>query len=88
MTSERTLLRQETFGRLLRDWRRKQGLSQGDFGQLLDPKARHSTVSCWEKGIRLPSRRFLGQIVALTGIAAELALGVHEGRSVQKGEAA
>jgi transcriptional regulator with XRE-family HTH domain len=65
-----------TFGELLRRWRQSQHLSQGGFGALLTPQARHSTVSCWEKGIRRPAARFLGQIVALTGIPAHLALGV------------
>jgi transcriptional regulator with XRE-family HTH domain len=72
-----TLRTQSTFGELLRRWRRHRGLSQGDFGQLLDPKARHSTVSCWENGVRRPSWKFLGQIVVITGIPADLALGVH-----------
>jgi transcriptional regulator with XRE-family HTH domain len=67
-----------TFGELLRRWRHNQGLTQEDFGQLLDPKARHSTVSCWEAGIRRPSWRFLGQIVSITGISADLALGVDD----------
>ena len=69
-------LSQATFGELLRRWRRNRGLSQGDFGELLHPKARHSTVSCWENGIRRPSWKFLGQILAITGIPADLALEV------------
>jgi len=72
-TEPSTLL---TFGELLRRWRQSQHLSQSGFGALLTPKARHSTVSCWEKGIRRPAARFLGQIVALTGIPVHLALGV------------
>jgi transcriptional regulator with XRE-family HTH domain len=68
---------QSSFGVLLRRWRRNRGLSQSGFGDLLDPKARHSTVSCWENGIRRPSWKYLGQIVAITGIPAQLALGVH-----------
>ena len=75
MTSE-SLSTQGTFGELLRRWRRKRRLSQGSFGQLLDPKARHSTVSCWETGLRRPSWKYLGQIVSITGIPAHLALGV------------
>ena len=67
---------QATFGELLRRWRRMRGLSQGDLGELLKPKARCSTVSCWENDIRLPSRRYLSQIVVLTGIPADLAIGL------------
>lgn len=73
-----TLSPQATFGELLRRWRRNRRLSQEDFGQLLEPKAQASTVSCWENGIRHPSWRFLGQIVAITGIPAHLALKVHD----------
>lgn len=77
---------QVPFGELLRRWRHSRGLSQGEVGKLLDPEARHSTVSCWEKGIRRPSWRFLGQLVAITAIPADLALGVQgtcQGRSFQ-----
>ncbi len=77
MTNETTAA--TTFGELLRRWRRKQGLSQVGFGELLAPKARHSTVSCWESGARVPSRKYLGQIVAITGIPALLALGTPGG---------
>lgn len=73
-TSQKLL--QATFGELLRRWRRSQGLKQIDLGRLLRPKARTSTVSCWENDIRRPSRRYLGQLVDLTGIPAELALEV------------
>jgi transcriptional regulator with XRE-family HTH domain len=76
MTTE-TTSSPETFGELLRRWRRDQGLSQSGFGELLEPKARHSTVSCWEAGIRRPSWKFLGQIVSITGIPAHCVLGVH-----------
>lgn len=69
---------QPTFGELLRQWRRNQQLTQGAFGALLTPRVRHSTVSCWEKGVRRPSWSFLRQIVALTGIPAHLVLGVEE----------
>ncbi len=67
---------QPTFGERLRSWRLARGLSQEALGSLLDPMVRHSTVSCWEQGHRHPSRRFLRQIVTLTGIPAHLALGV------------
>ena len=75
MTTQRpqTLIR-ATFGELLRRWRRSQGLKQGELGRLLQPKARTSTVSCWENDVRRPSRKYLSQIVALTGIPADLAL--------------
>jgi transcriptional regulator with XRE-family HTH domain len=75
MTSD-TLSAQATFGELLRRWRRSRKLSQSAFGQLLNPKARHATVSCWENGSRRPSWNFLRQIVSLTGIPADLALGI------------
>lgn len=75
MTPERRqILIQATFGELLRRWRRSQGLKQGELGKLLQPRARTSTVSCWENDVRRPSRRYLSQIVALTGIPADLAL--------------
>jgi transcriptional regulator with XRE-family HTH domain len=73
-----------TFGELLRRWRREHGLSQARFGQLLEPKARHSTVSCWEAGIRRPCWRFLGQIVAITGIPSHLALGAPAGSEAKR----
>jgi transcriptional regulator with XRE-family HTH domain len=76
---------QATFSELLRRWRRNQGLSQRDFGELLDPKVRHSTVSCWESDVRRPSLKFLGQIVAITGIPAHLALGI-DGASQEDGQ--
>lgn len=63
---------QFTFGELLRAWRRNQGLSQGDFGALLIPKATQSAVSYWENGTRCPSFKFLGQILVITGIPAQL----------------
>ena len=72
-----TLSAQAPFGELLRRWRRSRGLSQGDFGELLHPKVRHSTVSCWEKGIRRPSWKFLAQIASITGIPIQVALGMH-----------
>ena len=83
MTNETTPV--TTFGELLRCWRRKQGLSQGGFGELLAPKARHSTVSCWESGARAPSRKYLGQIVAITGIPALLVLGSPGGSPAEVG---
>ena len=73
----KTLSAQAPFGELLRRWRRSRGLSQGDFGELLHPKVRHSTVSCWEKGIRRPSWKFLAQIASITGIPIQVALGMH-----------
>lgn len=75
MTTQ-TLSPQATFSELLRRWRRNQGLRQGDFGELLNPKVRHSTVCCWERDIRRPSLKYLAQIVAITGISPSLALGV------------
>ena len=73
MTSE---MPPPTFSGLLRDWRQKQGLRQTDFGELLHPKVRPSTVCCWERDVRRPSLKYLAQIVAITGIPAHLALGV------------
>jgi transcriptional regulator with XRE-family HTH domain len=67
-------LNQTAFGERLRRWRCSRGLSQAEFGALLHPKARYSTVSCWENGVRRPSLKFLGQILALTRIPAYLAL--------------
>ena len=65
----------ESFGAALRCWRQQQGLSQDALGQLLAPQVKRSTVICWESGLRFPARKVLGQIVALTGISADLALG-------------
>ncbi|HVG26357.1 MAG TPA: helix-turn-helix transcriptional regulator [Acidobacteriaceae bacterium] len=73
MTSETP---QATFSELLRDWRRNQGLRQTDFGELLNPKVRPSTVCCWERNVRRPSLKYLAQIVEITGISPSLALGV------------
>lgn len=70
----RTPLPQPTLGALLRRWRLARGLSQGSFGNLLQPKAQHSTVSCWENDVRRPSLKYLGQIIAITGIPIHLAL--------------
>jgi transcriptional regulator with XRE-family HTH domain len=75
MTSETP---QATFSELLRDWRRNQGLRQTDFGELLNPKVRPSTVCCWERDVRRPSLKYLAQIVAITGISPSLALGVKD----------
>ena len=75
MTTEPTPQPQQTFGDLLRSWRLQQHLSQRAVGELLDPKAQPSTVSCWENGVRLPARKFLSQVLALTGIPAHLAIG-------------
>ncbi len=69
-----------TLGEWLRHWRHDRGLSQTNFGELLDPKVPHSTVCCWENGLRRPSLRFLGQIVALTGFPAHLALEIADVR--------
>ena len=76
MTTQRPPFTQATFGELLRRWRRGQGLKQDDLGRLLVPKARTSTVSCWENDLRIPSRRYMSQIVVLTGIPADVVLGV------------
>lgn len=76
MTTQQLPMTQATFGELLRRWRRRRGLSQGELGELLVPRARCSTVSCWENDLRLPCRRYLSQIVALTGIPADLAIGL------------
>jgi transcriptional regulator with XRE-family HTH domain len=73
MTSETP---QATFSKLLRDWRRNQGLRQTDFGELLNPKVQPSTVCCWERNVRRPSLKYLAQIVEITGISPSLALGV------------
>ncbi len=72
MTSNET---QVTFGIRLRAWRRNRELSQTAFGELLNPPVGHSTICRWERG-RLPSSRFLRQIVLMTGISAAVALGV------------
>ena len=74
MTTNHPSFPPATFGELLRRWRRRQGLSQSDLGKLFEPKARVSTVSCWENDLRRPSRRYLNQIVVLTGIPADLAI--------------
>ncbi len=65
-------------GERLRHWRLDRGLSQGDFGELLHPKVRHSTVCRWENGVRRPAKRFLRQIIALTAIPADLAFGIEK----------
>ncbi len=70
----------------MRRWRRSQRLSQSDFGQLLAPKVRHSTVCRWESGVRYPSLRFLRQIVALTGIPVHIALGFKDASQTATGQ--
>jgi transcriptional regulator with XRE-family HTH domain len=65
---------QPSFGESLRSWRLERRLTQRAFGDLFVPHVRHSTVSCWEQGLRRPSWKFLGQIVAITGIPAHLVL--------------
>jgi DNA-binding transcriptional regulator YiaG len=75
MTTNCLPLHQESFGVALRCWRLQRGLSQDALGRLLAPQVKRSTVSCWESGLRFPARKVLGQIVALTGISADLALG-------------
>lgn len=76
MTTSLPPFPQATFGELLRRWRRQQGLKQSDLGKLLEPKARVSTVSCWENDIRRPARRYLSQLVGLTGIPFDLVIGL------------
>lgn len=73
-----SLSTQATFRKLLRSWRQSQGLSQKDFGELLDPKVHCSTVSCWENDVRRPLLKHLAQIITITGIPASLALGIEE----------
>lgn len=75
MTTDCLRPHQESFGGALRCWRQQRGLSQEELGQLLVPQMKQSTVSCWENGLRFPARKVLGQIVALTGMPADLALG-------------
>jgi predicted transcriptional regulator len=75
MTTDCLAQHQESFGAALRCWRQQHGLSQDALGQLLVPQVKRSTVSCWESGLRFPARKVLRQIVALTGISADLALG-------------
>jgi transcriptional regulator with XRE-family HTH domain len=69
-----------TFGEWLRHWRLDRGLSQTDFGELLDPKVRHSTVCCWENGLRRPSLELIRQIIDITGIPVDLALRAADAR--------
>jgi transcriptional regulator with XRE-family HTH domain len=75
-TTTSPMMLQASFGELLRRWRRSQGLKQIELGRLLKPRARAATVSCWENGIRRPSRKYISQIVDLTGIPADFVLGV------------
>jgi transcriptional regulator with XRE-family HTH domain len=72
MTTEPSL----SFGEHLRLWRFAHNLSQTAFGQRLHPEVHPATVSNWESGTRFPSKKYLGQIVALTGIPVHLALGI------------
>jgi transcriptional regulator with XRE-family HTH domain len=74
-----------TFGEHLRLWRFAQNLSQAAFGKQLHPQAHPATVSSWEHGTRYPSKKYLGQIVALTGIPAHLALGIPESSAPEPG---
>lgn len=76
METIQSRLSQATFGELLRRWRRGHHLSQADVGALLEPTVHHTTVSCWENDFHLPSRKYLSQLLALTGIPADLALGL------------
>ena len=69
-------MREATFGKRLRSWRRDRRLSQCGLGKLLVPKVHPSTVCCWERGSRRPSLRYLPQIVKLTSIAPEIVLGL------------
>ena len=75
----RRMTRNETqvaFGLQIRAWRRNRKLNQAAFGELLSPKIGHSTICRWERGHRLPSSRYLRQIVLITGISPSIALGV------------
>lgn len=65
-----------SFGASLRAWRHNQTLSQAALGALLSPKVGHSVVCRWESGHRIPSRSFLQQLIALTGISPSIALGI------------
>ena len=72
-------LSQPTFGELLRRWRRGRRLSQADVGPVLVPTVHNSTVSCWELGLKHPSHKYFTQLLRLTGIPPELALGLLQG---------
>jgi len=76
MAAIQSNLSQATFGELLRRWRRGRHLSQADVGALLEPTVHHTTISCWENDSNLPSHRHLTQILVLTGIPPDLALGL------------
>ena len=67
-----------TFGEHLRLWRLAHNLSQAALGRRLAPQAHPATVSGWESGTRFPSKRYLGQILTLTGLPLHLALGISE----------
>lgn len=69
-------MRETTFGKLLRAWRQDRRLSQDGLAKLLVPRIHPSTVCCWERGSRKPSRRYLPQIVELTSIAPEIVRGL------------
>jgi transcriptional regulator with XRE-family HTH domain len=66
---------QADFGALLWLWRNDRRLSQAAFGALLVPKVLPSTVSHWERGIRYPARRYVWQIVSITGLPTHVVLG-------------
>ena len=65
-----------TFGEMLRLWRRRKGLSQAAVGALLEPVAHPTTVGCWEADSNLPNHKHLSQLLRITGIPPELALGL------------
>ena len=48
---------------------------------------RHSTVCRWENDVRHPALRFLHQILAITAIPAEIALGITNAQEATAGKA-
>ena len=49
----------------LQEWREARGLTKSELGRLVGARSK-TTVGRWEAGTRMPSRRHLQAIVALT----------------------
>ena len=81
MAASKFDLSQMTFGEMLRLWRRRKGLSQADVAALLEPEVHQTTVSYWEADSNLPNGKHLSQLLRITGIPPELALGLPQGEA-------
>ena len=60
-----------SFAELVKKFRKIRSLTQKDFGRLLNPPVAQPTVARWEKGERLPDRKYFPKIASLMDFTLE-----------------